>query len=142
MSLRNLELTRFMPPVGASFGHQHFWERAISRRSFMAGAAAGVGGTALLAGLPLTAAAKGAPGAPRPIPGSIDVAGSHFHINLPGGGDQSTIFDFNGLVAATDTGGVGKGEFADLTFDADMRIMEGEYIDLAGRQQHAAFGFI
>lgn len=42
MNLRHLELTRFTPPVGASFGHQHFWERAVSRRSFIAGAAAGV----------------------------------------------------------------------------------------------------
>ena len=142
MSLHNLELRRFTPPVGASFGHRHFWERAVSRRTFIAGAAAGVGGTALLAGLPMTAMAKSTSGAPRPVPGSIDVAGTHFHINLPGAGDQSTVFDFNGLVAATDTAGVGKGDFGDLTFDADMRIMEGEYIDLAGRHQHAAFGFI
>ena len=97
MSLRNLESTRFTPPLSASFSHQHFWERAISRRSFIAGAAAGFGGTALLAGLPLTAAAKSTPGAPRPVPGSIDVAGSHFHVNLPGTGYQSTVFDLNGL---------------------------------------------
>jgi len=61
---------------------------------------------------------------------------------LPGTGDQSTVFDLNDLVAATDTSGIGRGEFGDLVFDADMRVMKGEYIDLAGRHQHTAFGLI
>ncbi len=124
-------------------GHAHFMSRAMSRRSFLAAASAGAGGLAVYAaGLPLLAQAATGPGAPPPAPGSVDVAGSHFHINLPGAGDSSTIFDFNGLIAATDTAGVGRDAFSDLTFDADMRVMIGEYIDMAGRHQNASFGFI
>ena len=124
-------------------GHTHFWQRMLSRRAFLAGTTFGLGSAALYgAGLPLLVSASGNPGAPRPVPGTIDVAGTHFHINLPGAGDQSTIFDFNGAIAATDTGGVGAGAFAGLTFDADMRVMQGEYVDLAGRHQQGTFGFI
>ena len=124
-------------------GHAHFWQRMISRRAFLAGTTLGVGGAAMYgAGLPLFVSASAGVGAPRPVPGTVDVAGMHFHINLPGTGDQSTIFDFNGAIAATDTSGVGAGAFSGLTFDADMRVMQGEFIDLAGRHQHGTFGFI
>lgn len=82
MSLRNLDVMRIAPPAGAAFGHAQFWERAVSRRSFIAGAAAGIGGTAFLAGFPLTVAANGMPGAPRPVqsatptPASVSVESS------------------------------------------------------------------
>ena len=143
MSLQNLDAARFIEKPQASFGHRHFWQRAVSRRAFMAGASAGLGGAALAGlGIPLLASAGGTPGAPRPVPGTADIFGTHFHFNFFGHGDFSTVFDFNGQVAATDTSGVGKGAFSGLTFGADMRIMKGEYIDLAGLHQNAAIGFI
>ena len=142
MSLQNLDAASFIEKPKASFGHQHFWQRALSRRAFIAGASAGIGGAALAgAGLPLLASAGGA-GAPKPVPGTANIGGVHFHFNFFGAGDASTVFDFNGGMAAAHTAGAGKGEFSGLTFDADMRVMTGEYIDLAGNHQHAAFGFV
>ncbi len=143
MSLHNLDAGRFTEKPKASFGHPHFWQRALSRRAFIAGATAGIGGVALAgAGVPLLASAGGTPGAPKPVPGTANIGGAHFHFNFFGAGDFSTVFDFNGQVAATDVSGVGKGAFSGLTFGADMRIMKGEYIDLAGLHQNAAIGFI
>jgi hypothetical protein len=143
MSIQNLDPSRFTLKPPASFGHRHFWERALSRRAFIAGASAGIGGVALAAaGVPLLAAARGTPGAPKPVPGTADIFGTHFHFNFFGAGDASTVFDFNGGIAAAHTIGAGSGQFSDKTFDVDMRIMKGEYIDLAGRHQNAAFGFI
>jgi len=143
MSLQSLNASRFPGTPPASFGHRHFWQRALSRRAFIAGASAGIGGAALAAaGVPLMVAARGTPGAPKPVPGTADIFGTHFHFNFFGSGDASTVFDFNGGIAAAHTIGNGKGAFSDKTFDVDMRIMKGEYIDLAGRHQNAAFGFI
>jgi hypothetical protein len=143
MSLQNLNSGRFTEKPEAPVGHRHFWQRALTRRSFIAGASAGLGGAALFAaGLPLLTRAAGTPGAPKPVPGTADIGGTHFHFNFFGRGDFSTVFDFNGQVAATDISGVGKGSFSGLTFGADMRIMTGEYIDLAGQHQNAAIGFI
>ncbi len=142
MSLQNLDAERFTEKPKASFGHPHFWQRALSRRAFIAGASAGIGGVALAgAGIPLLASA-GTAGAPRPVPGTANIGGTHFHFNFFGNGDASTVFDFNGGIAAAHTVGAGKGPFIDLTFDADMRSMVGEYIDLAGQHQNAAFGFV
>ena len=143
MSLQYLDAARFAQEPSAPFGHRHFWQRALSRRAFIAGASAGIGGAALAGlGVPLLAAGRGVPGAPKPVPGTADIFGTHFHFNFFGNGDFSTVFDFNGQVAAADISGAGKGSFSDLTFGADMRIMTGEYIDLAGRHQNAAIGFI
>ncbi len=143
MSLQNLDAERFTAKPKAPFGHQHFWERAVSRRSFIAGGSVGIGGLALSGlGIPLLASAKGSAGAPKPVPGTADIGGTHFHFNFFGAGDASTVFDFNGEMAAAHTIGAGKGEFSGLTFDADMRVMAGEYLDLAGNHQHAAFGFV
>src|SRR5713101_9576008 len=143
MSFHGLDAMRFTEKPAAAYGHRHFWERALSRRAFIAGASAGIGGVALAAsGLPLIATAGSAAGAPKPVPGTADIFGTHFHFNFFGSGDASTVFDFNGGIAAAHTIGAGKGEFSDKTFDVDMRIMKGEYIDLAGRHQNAAFGFI
>jgi hypothetical protein len=143
MSVQSLNALRLTGAPPASFGHRHFWQRALSRRAFIASASAGIGGAALAAaGVPLIAAARGTPGAPKPVPGTADIFGTPFHFNFFGSGDASTVFDFNGGIAAAHTIGKGKAAFSDKTFDVDMRIMKGEYIDLAGRHQNAAFGFI
>src|SRR5260370_12138508 len=100
MSLQNLDAASFIEKPKASFGHQHFWQRALSRRAFIAGASAGIGGAALAgAGLPLLASAGGA-GAPKPVPGTANIGGVHFHFNFFCAGDASTLFDFNRGLAA------------------------------------------
>jgi hypothetical protein len=128
-------------------GHAHFWDRALSRRQFMLAAA---GSTAALALLPgLAAAADG--GAPKPIPGGLDLlglitghTGPTFHVFFPVFGQEvSTITDFNGFVAAGEIQGFGTANNGDrLFFDADMRFMDGVYIDVAGRTSRGTFGFI
>ena len=144
MSVSSLDASRFPEQAQPSFGHRHFWQRAVSRRAFIAGASAGVGGAALVAaGVPLVALAKTSThGAPKPVPGTAVINGVPFHFNFFGAGDTSTVFDFDGGIAALHTIGAGKGKFDGLTFDADMRIMKGKYVDLGGRHQRAAFGFV
>lgn len=136
-----------------SHGHAHFWERALSRRRFVRDA---LGGTALAAsGSLLLPAAAGAhapvpPTAePRPIPGGLEIAGQTFHVQFPYFGQEvSTITDFDGLVAAAEMQGSGTatntatGETSRLIFDADMRVMQGNYIGLDGNPHTGTFGFI
>lgn len=131
-------------------GHRHFWKRALSRRQFLEASAAATG-AALTSDLWLPVLAQASTGslAPRPIPGSLTVAGTTFHINLPTpGADQSPITDFNGVVAAAGIHGTGSGldssgaTLANPFFDVDMRFVDGEYIALDGTNHHGAFGFI
>jgi hypothetical protein len=128
-------------------GHRHFWQRALSRRQFLGTtiAATGAAATASL-WLPGLAEAS-ASAAPKPIPGGITIGGVTFHVFLPGTGDQSTITDFNGAIAATDTSGMGtgidaEGNSATQVFDADMRFVQGEYMGLDGANHNGTFGFI
>lgn len=142
----------------APFGHAHFWERAVSRRGLMQGAAVGVGalaGARLLGpGAPRAVAAASA--GPRPIPGGILVGGQGFHV-YPAGhsnpldpsspiNEPSSITDFDGVVAITQTQGQGiernRGVEAPLTFDADMRFMAGRYLGEDGQLHEGAFGFV
>jgi hypothetical protein len=101
-------------------------------------------------------------GAPTPIPNGINIpdsSGPLFHFYLAGppdnpagsftspGGEQSSIFNFNGVVASTEIGGRGTGTNPDgstttLFYDLDVRAMKGEYIDRNGRHGNAAFGFV
>jgi hypothetical protein len=122
-------------------GHQHFWERALSRRQFL-GTAALAGGAAVTTSvwMPVLAEAA-APGAgtPRPIPGTV-APGAPFHVFLPGpGAEPSTIGDFNGFVAIADIEGTGTGG---LTFGADMRFMTGIFKGTDNRTHKGTFGFI
>lgn len=142
-------------------GHAHFWERALSRRRVLAGGA-GVLGAALTVDLvrPLWALA-GPPGSglPAPIPGGVDIAGTVFHLYLPGpadnpspslespGGDPSSIFDFNGAVGVGVAKGSGigtnpDGTTAELFYEVDQRFMKGAYVDRTGRHRNAVFGFV
>jgi len=61
-----------------------------------------------------------------------------------GCGDPSLITDFNGLIGVGEWGG-GTGTDQDgitLYWAADLRFMDGEYIDLNGHQRQGAFAFI
>lgn len=118
-------------------------------------------GTGLLRG-PLAAAAPPGTSAPKPIPGGLDLEqlltgtpGPVFHVlpptlYLPDGStnEPSTITDFNGFIAAADIQGTGTatntqtGETTRLTFDADMRFMDGVYVGEDGGTRRGTFGFI
>ncbi|HVX30820.1 MAG TPA: twin-arginine translocation signal domain-containing protein [Nitrolancea sp.] len=149
-------------PVGPRrIGHAHFWERAFSRRQFMRGTAA-TAGLALSAGLiqPAGAFSPSHPifgnADPKPIPGGTDLyallglgSGPIFHFFFPAFGQEvSTITDFVGHVGAAEVQGTGtltntaSTETSTLTFDADMRFMDGLYVAEDGRPRRGTFGFI
>lgn len=146
-------------------GHPHFWQRALSRRQFVRTAA---GTTAMVVGsglwVPSLVAADddddhkpghGTPD-PKPIPGGTDLfallgqgPGPIFHFFFPAFGQEvSTVGDFDGFVAAAEIQGTGmatdtvSGKKTTLTFDADMRFMDGKYVAEDGRARRQTFGFI
>src|SRR5438309_6498159 len=87
-----------------AIGHQHFWEKALSRRQFLgtAAAASGVAVTASLWVPGLAEAAAPGAGTSRPIPGTV-LPGAPFHFHLPGDGSEpSAITDFDGFVDFAD----------------------------------------
>jgi hypothetical protein len=124
--------------------------KAYSRVQFLRRGAAAAGGIAGL-GLvePLAAFGRSA-GDPNPIPGGFDenfnfVAEDPFiHVLPPGlGFEMATITDFNGIVGAAETQGTAHGsDGSAYSFDTDMRFMRGTYVDVNGRVQNGAFGFI
>jgi hypothetical protein len=139
-------------------GHNHFWERAMSRRQFVKTA---TGATALALGAGLirpgqalagSGVARRAPSDPNPIPGGIQPFGPGtelFHVIPPGPGNEpSAITDFNGSVALSNVRGMGTGTNTltntteRLIYDVDMRFMQGLYVGIDGHHQHGTFGFI
>lgn len=146
---------------GAEFGHAHFWDRALSRRTLLA-RGAGFAGVAVGSALGLPALAQAAApgsGEPRPIPGGTTIDGlGQFRFYFPtannpvgstttiesGRGDPSTITDFNGFIGGGEWGGgTGKdGHGTTLYWAADVRFMDGEYIGLDGRHRQGAFAFV
>jgi hypothetical protein len=142
-------------------GHRHFWDRALSRRQLL-GRTAGLAGLAAGSafGLPVLAnAAASQTGEPKPIPGGtqIDDLGL-FHFYFPtannpvgstdtiesGRGDPSLITDFNGFIGVGDWGpGTGKDNHGHtLYWAADVRFMDGEFVDTGGHRQLGAFAFV
>jgi len=119
----------------------------FGRRAFVA-----VGVVALVFAVMVTAAlARGKPGDPKPIPGgfslpSFDPVPSDPFIHvlppfLPF--EMSTIGDLDGTIGAADIQGTAHGsDGTAYTFDADMRFMQGVYIDGEGHLQHGSFAFI
>jgi len=158
MTLRLVEkkpLVVLDPPAPTSFGHDHFWERALSRRQ-MLGTTLGAAGAVLAAGMikPLRAFAGTRGADPRPIPGGIVVGDTGWHVDGPAPGatsgaavaEMSTIYDFDGIVAAAEVQGSGTGRQSGTSlpfaFDTDMRFMRGRYRGMDGRLHHGTFGFI
>ncbi|MBV9425380.1 MAG: hypothetical protein JOZ98_20900 [Solirubrobacterales bacterium] len=144
-----------------SVGHDHFWERGLSRRQVIGGTA-GLGGLAAASrlGLPALASADNfGPAEPRPIPGGTTIDGlGTFHFFFPtspnpagsrdtvenGRGDPSLITDFRGSIGVGEwSGGTGKDQHGTTLFwAADVRFMEGEFIALDGRRRVGAFAFL
>jgi hypothetical protein len=122
-------------------GHPHFWQRALSRRNFIAAS----GAAGLLAVAEPAAASFGSE--PRPIPGGfVGPGGELFHVFLFGpGAEPSSITDFNGSVGVAAIQGPWSGgppSTPPRVFDTDMRFMDGEYIGQDGKHHHGAFIFI
>lgn len=123
-------------------------ERGVSRAQFVKrGAVAAVAG----AGLLRAGRAFGASGFdPRPIPGGFDEnfnivpSGAFIHVLPPAiGFEMATITDFRGVIAAAEIQGTAQGtDGTPYTFDTDMRLMQGTYVGMDGRQYQGSFGFI
>jgi hypothetical protein len=91
--------------------------------------------------------------APLPIPGGVGnpFGGPFIHHNFPGpadapppfGNEPSTITDLNGNIGAVLARGTGTdGNGTTLYFEADMRFMQGRYLDVNGTPHDGAFGFL
>jgi hypothetical protein len=143
-----------------TLGHDHFWERALSRRQLVKGSAGFVGAAiATSFGVGIAKAAPPGVGHPNPIPGGTQIGPlGFFHFNFPttsnpvgatsvvenGLADPSTITDFNGFIGLGDfAGGVGKDQSGTtLHWAADIRFMDGEYVGTDGRHRQGAFAFV
>jgi hypothetical protein len=103
--------------------------------------------------MPIAAAARGRVGgaSPRPIP--FDLFGGQgpavAHVDLPYYGNElATMTDFRGFVAAAEIQGSGvgtdtaTGASTTYTYDADMRVMDGNYVGEDGRLHRGLFGFV
>jgi hypothetical protein len=137
--------------VSSHRGHDHFWDRALSRRAFMRGSAAAAGLIVAARATPfgIAAAAPASQPLPQPIPGGLnlaDLGGPDLLLHVfpvAPGSELSTIFDFNGVVGAAEIQGLGTDtDGATRAFDVDMRFMKGEYMGANGRHAEATFGFI
>jgi hypothetical protein len=137
-------------------GHAHFYERAFSRRNFLA-TAAGAAGLALAPeiALPTLALAEShKPGlfcspSPTPIPGGTQLLGEGtelFHVFLPAANTEpSTIGNFKGCIGWSAAHGTGTvtddtGE-SSVTFSTDMRFMTGTYVSQDGKKRKGTFVF-
>ena len=126
-----------------------------SRLQFVRRGAAAVGGVAAVGLLdPLSAFGRAA-GSPSPIPGGIKFSATppfvtsdpDIHILPPGliglPLDVSSVTDFKGSVAAAEIQGTAHGnDGTAYSFDADMRVMQGLYVDTGGKLKKGTFGFI
>jgi hypothetical protein len=140
------------PSMPGRRGHPHFWRRAFSRRQFVRTA---TGATAMVVGgglwFPHVAGAAPVGGSdPRPIPLTLPIPGfPPLHVDFPWfGNENSTITDFDGVIASAEIRGQGSGtdtktgQTMRYTFDADMRFMDGTYVSLNGQTRRGTFGFI
>jgi hypothetical protein len=123
---------------------------SVSRRKLLTRGGAALGGVIGTGLLGPGLAWAGANAGPRPIPGGFDAnfnpVSRHpvVHVLQPGiGFEMSTITDFNGIVAGSETRGRAHGsDGTSYDFDTDMRFMHGTYRGLDGRMRKGAFGFI
>jgi len=125
-------------------GHDHFWQRAMSRRQFLGTTAAATAAVATSSmWLPMLADASGRD--PVPIPGGFFPG---YHTFLGPNVEPSTIFNYRGTtgVAAVQGTGTGwdteTGKSTAFVFDSDNRFMRGQYIGMDGRQHEGTFGFV
>jgi hypothetical protein len=145
MPLKDLDALAFAAVPPARHGHTHFWDRAVSRRGFIAAGAGAAGAVALWPMLGSTTALAGGSGEPKPVAGgSFGPAGPRVWVPQRGL-EPSTISDFDGMVGLVDMYGSGEayqsGHTFPANFNADMRFMTGRYVDLDGVTREGSFGF-
>lgn len=132
--------------------HAHFWERAMSRRNFLAaaGVAGGAAATSSIWMPQIAQASHSVP--PTPIPYGTTITGPNgdvlFHFQFPvANTDVSSIFNFKGVVGVADIEGPGVGvhngkALEGAHFGSDNRFMKGVYIGTDGKRHHGTFAFI
>jgi hypothetical protein len=134
----------WLPPADSAAGR-------LSRRQLLQRSALALGGIAGLGLFDPSAVFGSALSAPRPIPGGLSLTtftfvptGADLHFFSPAiGSEMSTITDFNGVVAGSETQGTAQGsDGTQYSFDCDMRFMRGAYVGLDGRMHNGSFGFI
>jgi hypothetical protein len=93
-----------------------------------------------------TAAALTGDGLPKFIPGGRLIAPGFFiHVGHGLNKENSTIYDFNGLLGAAFVGGLGTGTDSATgtsvrqSFSVDMRFMKGVYVDVNGNYMNGSF---
>jgi hypothetical protein len=125
-------------------GHDHFWQRAMSRRQFLGTTAVATAAVATSpTWFPILADASGRD--PVPIPGGFAPG---YHAFLGPGVEPSSIFNYRGVtgVAAVQGTGTGwnteTGERTALLFDSDNRFMQGQYVGVDGHKHEGTFGFV
>jgi hypothetical protein len=143
-----LRLLAASPIAHQQRGHAHFWERALSRRQFLA--TTGLAGGAVVTSsiwMPLIAEA-GTGAAPTPIPYGTTL-GQLFHFLPPAPNtDESSIFNFKGTVGVAEINGPGAGTHdgqplpSNAEFGSDNRFMKGIYIGADGESHRGTFAFI
>ncbi|HUP86765.1 MAG TPA: hypothetical protein VM143_13975 [Acidimicrobiales bacterium] len=84
--------------------------------------------------------------------GLVGPGGVGWHLGSVGRGAANTsIYDFDGVVAGAairgpgllfPSGTVDKGNGVPIEFDADVRLMQGSYVDRGGHDQWGTFAFI
>jgi TAT (twin-arginine translocation) pathway signal sequence len=140
-------------------GHDHFWDRALSRRQFLSTALAGGAALSLPGLAPVLAEASAAASLPNPVKGGTQLGPFFKHFYFPtlvnpvgatqvvadGSGDGSTIRDFRGSVGVSDfppTGAASDPFFGGKFWAADIRFMKGRFVGRDGAQHRGAVAFI
>ena len=145
-------------------GHEHFWERALSRRRFIGATLTTGAALSVPSFAPFIAEAKSGStlpdplldGTPLPAAGGVVKTRSFFFPTLPNPagatnvvaqytGDPSTIRDFMGtlgLVEFPPTGAVDDPVFGGKFWAADTRFMQGQFIDRKGNKHRGTLVFI
>ena len=130
---------------GPFTGHAHFWERAMSRRQFLATTAVATGAAAT-SPLWLPAIAEASSVDPVPIPPNPGFLG--LRVSGGPGTELSSIFNFRGVSGMATVQGKGTGwntttgVTTRYSFDSDNRFMQGEYIGVTGQRHRGTFGFV
>jgi hypothetical protein len=133
------------------------WGHALSRRRFLRSVAGAAG---VILGSNLLPQARAAASDPTPIPGGLYFLGNPgplFHVFAPGfGGDMTTvdqqpitITDFDGFIGLAFISGMvtetntTTGAQRKLPFnDADMRFMQGVFLDTNGQERQGTFALV
>ena len=125
-------------------GHDHFWQRAMSRRQFLGTTAVA---TAAVATSPMwfPALAEASGRDPVHIPGGFFPG---YHAFLGPNVEPSSIFNYRGTTGVAAVQGTGTewntetGESKTVNFDSDNRFMRGQYVGMDGNKHRGTFGFI